>query len=88
MDDLLDDGGYNIIAEDHYKNIEHNLWLQLGNSMRKNHRSVFNDHIKFVNNCIKKTYEVVMLHYTKILCEIHVIICSTPLTSKKGREYP
>ena len=60
--DGLDTDSDDVIAENHCNNIECDLCFKIGNSMWKNCRGVFDDHMKYINNNIQKTYKVRFLH--------------------------
>ena len=69
--DGLDADGDDIYGEDRCTDIERDLWLHIGNYTWKKNRSVFDDHMKYVNNDINNIYRVKILHYYDTTHEIY-----------------
>ena len=66
---------------------EKELWFELDWSMWRNHRSVFQDHVKYINNDIVKTFRVGIIQYTDHVCEMHDFDKYLPPPSMKGGKY-
>ena len=54
-----------------YEDFEEELWFDLGKSMLRKHRSVFEDHAKYIRNGILKTYMVGIHQCAEKVREIH-----------------
>ena len=52
---------------------ERELWFESGNCICRKHRSVYQDHTKYIHNYIVKPVKVKILRYTERMCEIHDI---------------
>ena len=50
---------------------EKDLWLDLGKAMWRKHRSVNEDHMKYIRNDIVKPFHVVILCYTERVQDTH-----------------
>ena len=66
MDDLwtwsnTDTTGYDVhayLAMDKCVNLERELWFELGKCMRRNHGSIYLDHLKYIHNYIVKPFRL------------------------------
>ena len=59
----LDDYGVSYLRLDKCIDFETEIYFKLGKSMLKKHRSVFQDHVKYIHNDILKPLRVGILHY-------------------------
>ena len=59
----------------------------MGKSMWRKHRSVFQDHVKYIHNDIVKHFRVWSLHYAESVCVMHDIDKYQPTPSAKGDGY-
>ena len=60
------------------------IWFKLGKSVWKKHRSVFQDHVKYIHNDIVKPFRVVILQYAERVREMHDLENYLPPPSIKG----
>ena len=63
---------------------ERELWFELGKCMWRKHRSVYQDHMKYVHNDIVKTFKVKIIRYTNRVREMHDLEKYLSLPSMKG----
>ena len=61
------------------------LWLDLGKCMWRKHRSVYQDHMKYVRNDIVKPFKVKILRYTDCVDEMHDLAKYLPTYLMKGQ---
>ena len=55
--------GHPYLAIDKCANFERGLWFELGNSMWRKHRSVYQDHMNYVRNDTLKPFKIKILRY-------------------------
>ena len=51
--------------------LKKDLWFELGKAMWRKHRSVNEDHMKYIRNDIVKPFHVVILCYTERVQDMH-----------------
>ena len=68
-------------------NFDNELWFYLGNSMCKKHRSVFQDHIKYIYNDIVKLFRVGILRQAERVQEMHDLDKKLPPPWMNGESY-
>ena len=66
---------------------EKELWLDLVNSVRSKHRSIFQYHVKQTHNDILKPFVLIILQYNQRVREMHDLDNYLPLTLMKGQDY-
>ena len=64
------DGHYHIDM-DKSVGFERELWFELGECMWRKHRSVYQDHMKYVFNDILKPFKVKILIYAERVCVMY-----------------
>ena len=72
---------------DKYVNFKREIWFVLGKCMCRKHRSVYQDHMKYVHNDIVKPFCVRILCYTKRIRDMHDLAKYPPTPSMKGESY-
>ena len=72
---------------DRCSNNEKDIWFKFGNIMWRKHRSILQEHIKYIHNYIVNNFWVGILHYAENVRKIHDLTKYLPPTSMKGREY-
>ena len=60
------------------------LWFSLGKFVWRNHRSVYQDHMKYICNDIVKPFKVKILHYADRVREMHNLAKYLPPPLMKG----
>ena len=85
--DGVDGSGYIYLGAYRCLNFQKEFWLDLGKIMWKKHRSVFQDHVKYIHSDIVKPFRVVILQYTERVREMHDLEKYLPPTSMKRREF-
>ena len=63
---------------------ERELWFELGKYMWRKHRSVYQEHTKYVWNDIMKSLKVKILRYTERVCEMYDLAKYLPPPSMNG----
>ena len=66
---------------------EKELWFELGKSMWMKHRSLFQDHVKYIHNDIVNPLRSGILQDAEHISEMHDIAKFLPPPPKKGDEY-
>ena len=60
------------------------LWFELGKSIWRKHRSIFQDHVKYMHNDVVNPFRVGILHYSEHILDMHYLTNVLPPPSKKG----
>ena len=85
---LKSDGvGYDMdsyLGLDKCVDFEKDIWFALGKLMWRKHRSVFQDHLKYIHNDIVKPFRFGMIHYAKRVEEMHYLENHLTPTLMKG----
>ena len=76
--------GYPYLANDKCVEFERELWFELGKCMWRKHRSVYQDHMKYVCNDIEKPFKVKILRYSESVREMHDLAKYLPPPSMKA----
>ena len=63
--------GHHYLANDNCVYFEMELWFELGKCMWRKHWSVYQDHMKYVQNDIVKPFKVKILHYAERMRGMH-----------------
>ena len=63
--------GHPYLSNDKCVKFEKDVWLDLGKCMWRRHRSVYQDHMKYVRNYIVKPFKVKILRCAKRVREMH-----------------
>ena len=69
--DGLDTDGYDYLGTDGCIKSGKYIWYELENIMWKKHRSVFQDHVKYIHNDILKPLRVRIIQYAERVCDMH-----------------
>ena len=83
--DGIDGSGYMYFGSNRCINFDKDIWFELGKSIRKRHRRVFQDHIKNIHNDIVKPFMVIILKYDKRIREMNDLVNYFPPPPMKGR---
>ena len=67
--DSLDEDNEKLSGKDLWIDLDQALWFLIYRSMWKKHHSVFNEHTRYVNNYIKKPWNMGILFYSECLHE-------------------
>ena len=86
--DTLGYDGHYYPALDKFVNFERELWFDLGKCMWGKHRSVYQDHMKYVRNDILKPFKVKILRCSERVLEMHDLAkyLSPPLMKGESSE--
>ena len=63
--------GHDYLARDKCVDFERELWFKLVKCMRRKHRSVYQDHMKYAHNDIVKPFKDKIICYAERVCEMH-----------------
>ena len=83
MDTTGYDGHYYLVG-DKCVDLERGLWLELGKYIRRKHRSIYQDHMKYVRNDIVKPFKVKIIRYAERVREMNDLAKYLPPPSMKG----
>ena len=88
--DKIDGVGYDgdaYLGLDKCVNFEKEIWFDLGKAMRRKHRSVFQNHLKYISNGIVKPFYVKIIHYSERVVDMHDLAKQLPTPLMKGDGY-
>ena len=63
--------GHDYLAMDTCVNFKRKLWFELAECIWRKHRSVYQDHMKYVCNYIVKPFKVKILRYAERVRDMH-----------------
>ena len=69
---------------DKFVDFERELWFELGKYVWRKHRSVYQDHMKYVCNDIVKPFKVKILRYSKRMRGMYDLVKYLPPPPMKG----
>ena len=77
--------GHPLLALDKCFNFDKEIWLELGKFMWRNHRIVYQDHMKYICNDILKPFRFKIIRYADRVREIHELDKCPPTPLMKGK---
>ena len=76
--------GDSYLGLEKWLDFEKDIWFELGKYMWRKHRSVLQDHLKYISNGIVKSFCVVILRYGKRVQDMHDLSKQLPPPFDEG----
>ena len=84
---IVNDDGCEVTGAERCAKVDNEFWFELIDSVWSKHCSVFQVHVKYIQNKIVKLFRVGIIQYSEIIHEMHDLNKFLPPYLKKGYEY-